>query len=136
MMECFRAEYTSKGMSVDHLDGNCRNNRLSNLTLMTRKQNHKKQMLLAALEKLNVAKDVADNKVRWFCWAERFDRVSIHMRAGYCSTLQAPVYLVDDVVSAKSYLRELERLIEIASDGKYFQKLRNQFEKKEEATHE
>lgn len=141
IMERLRAEHISKGMTVDHIDGDCHNNRLSNLILMKKAQNVKKQSLTSALVRLDtrlkVRKHEVDfekddknsdekqfrvvecNIVHWFCWAERYDRTSICMRAGYCSPLQAPVYLVEGVYSVPEYLNELKRFIEIAEDRKH-----------------
>ena len=137
MMERFRAEYLSRNITVDHIDGNHQNNRLSNLILMSRRHNIQKQKMTSILVNLDANQEVKDAEenadaeqrvrtvkgdiVHWFCWSERFDSVSICMRAGYCSPLQAPVYLIDDILSVKEYLRELERFIEIARDRKHFQ---------------
>ena len=128
-------------MTVDHIDGDCFNNRLSNLILMKKAQNVKKQSLTSALVRLDsrlkvrkheveFEEDEKDsdkkqfrvvecNIIHWFCWAERYDRTSICMRAGYCSPLQAPVFLVEGVYSVPEYLNELKRFIEIAEDRKH-----------------
>lgn len=141
IMERLRAEHISKGMTVDHIDGDCFNNRLSNLILMKKAQNVKKQSLTSALVRLDsrlkvrkheveFEEDEKDsdkkqfrivecNIVHWFCWAERYDRTSICMRAGYCSPLQAPVFFVEGVYSVPEYLNELKRFIEIAEDRKH-----------------
>lgn len=136
MMERLRDEHISKGITVDHIDGDCRNNRLSNLILMKKAHNVKKQRLTSALVSLDARLEVGkedeksnDEKqhvrvvegdiVHWFCWAERYDRTSICMQAGYCSPLQAPVYLVEGVYSVPEYLNELKRFIEIAEDRKH-----------------
>ena len=141
VMERLRAEHISKGMTVDHIDGDCFNNRLSNLILMKKAQNVKKQSLTSALVRLDsrlkvrkheveFEEDEKDsdkkqfrvvecNIIHWFCWAERYDRTSICMRAGYCSPLQAPVFLVEGVYSVPEYLNELKRFIEIAEDRKH-----------------
>lgn len=142
MMERLRDEHISKGITVDHIDGDCLNNRLNNLILMKKAQNVKKQRLTAALvnldARLKVRKHEVDfeeeeknsdkkpqvrvvegNIVHWFCWSERYDRSSICMRAGYCSPLQAPVYLVEGVYSVPEYLNEMKRFIEIVKDRKH-----------------
>lgn len=141
IMERLRAEHIGKGMTVDHIDGDCLNNRLSNLILMKKAHNVKKQSLTSALvrmdTRLKIRKHEVDfeeddknsnekqfrvvegNIVHWFCWAERYDRTSICMRAGYCSPLQAPVFLVEGVYSIPEYLNKMKRFIEIAKDRKH-----------------
>ena len=142
MMERLRDEHISKGITVDHIDGDCLNNRLNNLILMKKAQNVKKQRLTAALVNLDAClkvrkhevdfeedeknsdkkpqfRVVEGNIVHWFCWSERYDRTSICMRAGYCSPLQAPVYLVEGVYSVPEYLNEMKRFIEIVKDRKH-----------------
>lgn len=143
IMERLRAEHISKGMTVDHIDGDCLNNRLSNLILMKKAHNVKKQRLTSALVSLDARLEVGkedeksnDEKqhvrvvegdiVHWFCWAERYDRTSICMRAGYCSPLQAPIYLVEGVYSVPEYLNEMKHFIDLARDHKHTSRLSQQ----------
>lgn len=109
MMQRFRAEYTSgeNKMSVDHLDGNAMNNRLSNLIIISRNDNHIKQTITASIEKINP---------NLFCWMKRDTATTVKMQAGYMSQFEPPIFWVDKVIHTDDLIDELRDVVNLAEE--------------------
>lgn len=121
-----RKNYFERNMAVDHLDTDIYNNRLSNLFLMTKSQNVRKENAHALIAELGLP---------YFCWQERYDDTSIRLMAGYAHQLHSPHYLIQGVFSIKEYLKEVDNFVtKIRSDAQAcekFDELENQINKEE-----
>lgn len=99
IMKRFNEEYTQNDFEVEHLNANTYDNRMANLILMPSKMNNTKGGLMRQI------------KFPYFCWVERYDNTSVTMQAGYCTSLEKPVYLVEDVFTIKEFIDELRDFV-------------------------
>jgi len=98
----FRKKYLDKDKTVDHLNNDPYDCRLLNLMIMTRQHNTQKQSLDKQIDELGLP---------YFCWAERYDDISVRLRAGYVSPLKMPTYIIDGIYTIPDYLKKMEDFI-------------------------
>ncbi len=117
-----RKEFLSLKNIVDHIDADVRNNRLSNLIMMSIAQNSSKS---------NVQLDIRNLGHPFFCWAERYDDTSVVAKMGYIDPLRLPFYMIHGVFSIEEFLEAMKEFVaSVKGDAVIFRKF-DEFDKKE-----
>lgn len=121
-LQRLRTTYFDLDFEADHLDGNARNNRLSNLMLMSCSDHAKKHYLLKRLNDFNVKlrmpykwsaiKTPYKKTTPCVCKLERYDNKSVRMQAGIMQgTSQDVEYFVQGVFSVPEMLYQLDTFL-------------------------
>lgn len=117
-LQKLRTTYFDLDFEVDHLDGDSRNNRLSNLMLMSESDHTKKHHLFKRLDDFNaklrmpykwsVVKTPYKKTTPCICKLERYDNKSVKMQVGIMGSVsQDPEYMVQGVYTVPEMLYQL-----------------------------
>ena len=117
-LQKLRTTYFDLDFEVDHLDGDSRNNRLSNLMLMSESDHTKKHHLFKRLDDFNaklrmpykwsVVKTPYKKTTPCVCKLERYDNKSVRLQMGMMGSVsQDPEYMVQGVYTVPEMLYQL-----------------------------
>lgn len=102
IMEKFKSNCLRDNNTVDHLDGDCTNNKLKNLIILTEDQNTRKAAATKWIRKFGK---------HYFCFLEAVDDKSVRIRAGYHDAVKLPTYMIDKVFFVNEFIDKMEDFV-------------------------